>query len=430
VDGQDVPFTLSQQQLQPKIEGREYTVNFRITRRQFLQYCAASAAALGLSQTDLLKLEKAMATPQTGCSSPSLSVVYFDGQNCSGCQTSLLNRVINVTGGYYDADLINGGFGTGVSQGTPNDIGDLSVVNDVADLLVGDAVGTLVPAITPRALPWAGFNAGYVTLEFLHTVSAGAGDLSVDHLNSVVTTGAFVILMDGTVPTGSATNEKFCFVFDDPNNYTGYGPGSVTAADALRWMAPQALAMIAVGTCSSWGGVPAATRQITGAISLPAFLAQEGITTPCVRVPGCPPHPDWIVAPVAHALIGGIGALLTPGYLTTDGRPRDVYIGSNCDNGCRKAEAGFAQFLGQDGCLLYLGCKGASVISDCAARQKNTFDDGSVRNNWCVGNTSAVSTAGIGDARHPCQGCTESDFPDWGGLGLYGMCQDGTDKST
>ena len=33
----------------------------KISREQFLQYCTASAAALGLSQMDLLKLEKALA---------------------------------------------------------------------------------------------------------------------------------------------------------------------------------------------------------------------------------------------------------------------------------------------------------------------------------------------------------------------------------
>ncbi len=406
-------------------------MNISITRRQFLQYCAASAAALGLSQTDLLKLEKAMATPQTGCLHPTDPVIWLSGQNCSGCHTTILNRVVEVTGGYYDGDLY------GAPCGTPNDgVSDLNVVNDVADLLVGDALGALY-GISPRCLTWAPFPNGYVTLEWLTTVNAGAGDIMVDHLGAVVTGSKFLLLFDGSIPTGTATNEKFALAFDETaNNWTGLGAGtSVTCADALRWMfnSGNCSAALAIGSCSSWGGIPAAKRQKTGAVSLLDFAAQEGFNTtatgtPIVRVPGCPPHPDWIVAPVAHVLLNGgvpagVPSLLVPGYLTDDLRPSDVYYESNC-NHCRKPDAGFANCLGDDGCLMYLGCKGSSVTADCSSRQKNTFDDGTVRNNWCCGNTDAVPTPGVGDARHPCQGCTEEDFPDWTatGGGFYGIC--------
>ena len=65
-----------------------------ITRRKFLQYCVSAAAVLGLSQTDLLKLEKAL----TDCSSYGAPhVIWYEGQSCTGCPTSLLNR-INQTG--------------------------------------------------------------------------------------------------------------------------------------------------------------------------------------------------------------------------------------------------------------------------------------------------------------------------------------------
>jgi len=380
---------------------------------------------------DLLKLEKALATPQTGCSGHAPSVVWLTAQACSGCQTSLLNRVVNVTGGYYDNDLL-AGLGVGVSQGTPNDlVPELNVVNDAADLLVGDAVGALVPAITPRALSWAPFDNGYITLEWLTTVNAGAGDINTEHLKGIVDTGGFFLLVDGSVPM---TDERYCLVFDNvtysggevlPSGTTNTQMGgtyalgdSVTVADALRWMIPQAAAVINIGTCSSWGGIPAANRNKTGAISVGEFAANELLEPALgiINVPGCPPHPDWIVYPVAYYLIHAALPLMT-----SDGRPRATYIGANCDNGCLKAGAGIAECLGQDGCLINLGCKGASVISDCAARQKNTFDDGSLPNNWCCGNTAAMP--GIGDARHPCQGCTEPQFPDWPN-GFYGTCSD------
>jgi len=384
---------------------------------------------------DLLKLETALATPQTNCSGATPSVIWLTGQACSGCQTSLLNRVVNVTGGYYDDDLLTA-LGVGVSQGTPNDpVAELNYVNDVADLLIGDGVRALTGI--SRNLSWADdlggvgalptsnpFPNGFITLEWLTTVNAGAGDINTEHLKGIVDNnpGGFFLLVDGSVPT---TDERYCLVFDNVT-YSG-GPvlptsmgvplhASVTFADALRWMIPQAAAVINIGTCSSWGGIPAGKRNKTGAVSVGEFAANEELEPALgiINVPGCPPHPDWIIYPVAYYLINQALPLMT-----SDGRPKATYIGANCDNGCMKPGAGDAECLGQDGCLLNLGCKGAAVISDCAARQKNTFDDGSKPNNWCCGNTAEMP--GVGDARHPCQGCTESQFPDWEG-GFYGVC--------
>jgi hydrogenase small subunit len=426
-------------------------VNFNITRRQFLQYCTASAAALGLSQMDLLKLEKALATPQTGCSALSPSVIWLTGQACSGCPVSLLNRVIDVTGGYYDADMINALYGAGVPQGSAGDtVGELNAVNDAADLLVGDAVRALVPGLT-RGLPWAddvsgafpgslldayagAFPTGYVTLEWNTTVMASAGSVPVDHLKDVVT-GAhgllatpghpvFVLLVDGAVPT---TDEGYCMVFDDPNNYSGYkgvntpaaNPDSVTLANALRWIAPKAAAVISVGTCSSYGGVPAGKGNKTGATPVFKFLADNGITTPVINVPGCPPQPDWVVYTVAYFLIHTAGDLSSLGVPPLDtnvdpttgypkNRPKAVYGGPtlevNCDN-CPKKWMGGAEKLGDDGCTQDLGCKGSLARCLSPVRQWNRFDDGT-QNNWCRGG------GGVGDSRYVCHGCIEPAFPD------------------
>lgn len=463
-------------------------MNFNITRRQFLQYCAASAAALGLSQTDLLKLEKALAAPQTGCSSPTPSVIWLEGQNCSGCQTSLLNRMVDTGGtGYYDADLTNALYTNAlglppnpqapVLQGIANDpVGlTLNVVNDVVDLLVGDAVGALVPPVrAARGLAWADdndpvvpgtntFPGGYITLEFLHTINAGAGtgmtgnpgtdyNLMLDHIAPIVNGGLFVLLVDGTIPTGtsgggSIDNEKYCYVFDDPSNHSGYGPGSVTMADAMRWMAPQAAAIISVGTCASYGGIPAARRNKTGAKSVADFCRAEGIGTdfrtnrpagtgtPIINVAGCPPHPDWIVHPIAHLLVYLGGVVSLPGLVCdvdNYGRPLATYGHDNvfCDYDCPNVltqgvppKPGDpdtqAAFLGDNGCLGGFGCKGNSSFGDCPGRKKNVFDDGTV-NNWCIGaepnNYSQYPNRkpadNIAHGRHPCQGCIQPNFPD------------------
>jgi hydrogenase small subunit len=70
----------------------------KITRRQFLQYCTASAAALGLSQLDLLKLEKALAANVCGCEDFDVPhVIWMQGQSCGGCTLSILNRIRQTT---------------------------------------------------------------------------------------------------------------------------------------------------------------------------------------------------------------------------------------------------------------------------------------------------------------------------------------------
>jgi Ni,Fe-hydrogenase I small subunit len=445
-------------------------VKLNITRRQFLQYCTASAAALGLSQTDLLKLEKALATPQTGCGSPSLSVIWLSGQACSGCPVSLLNRIVQVAGGYYDADLLNPLYSAlapfpqpPVGQGAPTDVGcntfwqdcapELSVVNDVADLVVGDAVGALVPAITPRALAWAPFSAGYITVEWNATIMASAGDIPLAHMKTIADTTPFVLLLDGAVPVGGAVGgiparpkrEKYCYVFDNEVN-DGVGGvkiepslplGPTTVADALRWLGPKAAAAISVGTCASFGGIPAArntdlaNRFKTGAKDLQTFFNREGIATPVVKVPGCPPHPDWLVYPVAYFLIHG-----SLPALDFRQRPDKMYgdkafcskcahnLGATRTKGT-VASAGpnfEAAFLSDEGCLKAQGCKGEISFGDCPIRMKNVFDDGTA-NNWCVGgpgNPGGGGTHGwwnpvqnIADARHPCQGCIEPGFPDF-----------------
>jgi len=58
-----------------------------ITRRQFLKLCGVSAAAMGLSATDLVRLENLLASPQ------GPTVIWLQGSACTGCSVSFLNRL-------------------------------------------------------------------------------------------------------------------------------------------------------------------------------------------------------------------------------------------------------------------------------------------------------------------------------------------------
>ncbi len=59
----------------------------QISRRDFLKYCGLTAAALGLSSTELLRLEEALANP----SAPT--VLWLQGASCTGCSMSFLNYI-------------------------------------------------------------------------------------------------------------------------------------------------------------------------------------------------------------------------------------------------------------------------------------------------------------------------------------------------
>jgi hydrogenase small subunit len=466
-------------------------VNFNITRRQFLQYCAASAAALGLSQTDLLKLEKALATPATSCTAPSPSVIWLTSQACSGCPVSLLNRVVKLDGKYYDADMLNALYGT--SLPTPASIADstdpanygsvdgapinpLDVVNDVTDLVVGDAVRALVPGLT-RSLVWAddspgslnpgslldaydgAFPTGYATLEWNTTVMAAAGDIPVSHLRNIRNgggiLGVFLVIVDGAIPS---LDKDYCWVFDNDigggqrcirdsdavTNGVAAFTGSraitsnqpVSSTQALEWLAgaPGCLGVVAMGACSSYGGIPGGQGNKTGATSVHEYFNSQGITTPVINVPGCPPHPDWLVYPVAYMLAYSTpGSIVLP-TLDSHGRPQAVFSGStgaddktfctDCPNRPTQGQPTAAQELGEAGCVGGLGCKGPYTVGDCPIRGKNTADDGASMN-WCVGASGNSGVPGaptvthVGEARHVCQGCIDPRFPDWAELTTF-----------
>ncbi|UCC67781.1 MAG: hydrogenase small subunit [Armatimonadota bacterium] len=225
----------------------------------------------------------------------------------------------------------------------------------------------------------------HVSLRFQPTVMAAAGDAALEILAATeeVKEG-YVLVVEGAVPTGAG-------------GLFGYaakrGAQTTMHARALE-LAENALAIVALGTCSSYGGMHAAEPNPAGCVSIGEALSGAGIEKPVINVPGCPPHPDWFTGTVAHALLFGLPG---PDAVDTAGRPKRFYgrlVHDLCQRRGDFEAHKFAEAAGEPGCLYELGCKGPWTHADCPEREFN----GGV--NWCV------------KAGSPCQGCVEPFFPD------------------
>ena len=214
----------------------------------------------------------------------------------------------------------------------------------------------------------------YICLAFHQTLSAATGNQAVETVNKIISQGGHILIVEGTVPAGMPNACLF---------------GEETFADQLARAARQAKAVLAVGTCSSFGGIPAAENNPTGAVSVPVFLKSQGIAVPTIRVPGCPIHPDWLVGTVVHALKFGLPPM------DALGRPL-AYFSKSMHDQCPRftdyEREHFAKTFGEDGCLFKLGCAGPITYTDCNLR------------GWNGGVNSCIR------AGAPCIGCGGENF--------------------
>jgi hydrogenase small subunit len=165
--------------------------------------------------------------------------------------------------------------------------------------------------------------------------------------------------------------------------------GGHKAIDLVRECAADAAAVIAIGSCASWDGMPSTDPNPTGAASVGEVLGK-----PVVTIPGCPPNPYNFLSTVVHFLT--FGKLPEVDKL---GRPLFAYsrlIHENCERRPHFDAGRFAMEFGDDGhrkgyCLYKLGCKGPETYANCPSIGFGDAGEG----NWPVG------------CGHPCIGCTE-----------------------
>lgn len=173
----------------------------------------------------------------------------------------------------------------------------------------------------------------------------------------------------------------------------------IPSAEWITRLAPGAAAVIAIGTCATWGGVPAAYGNVTGAMSVMDYLGADyrsAFGLPVINVPGCAPLGDNFMETVAAILLflQGIGPLPEFDEL---GRPAWLFR-ETVHRGCTRAgfyeEGSFAEAYGDRQCLVEIGCWGPVV--NC-----NIVERGAINH---VG--GCMKAGGI------CIGCTMPGFPD------------------
>jgi len=226
-----------------------------------------------------------------------------------------------------------------------------------------------------------------VNLRFHATIMAGAGEPVIEVLEETAKEkkGGYILVVEGAIPTARGA------VYGAIGERDGK---PVTMEERVVEMARDALAVLAVGTCASFGGIPAAAPNPTGCKAVSKVLEDNGVSRPLVNIPGCPPHPDWFVGTVASIILNG---LPKAEELDDNLRPLAFYgklIHENCPRRAYFDEGKFAKKPGDEGCLYELGCKGPITYADCPLRRWNNGT------NWVIG------------AGAPCNGCTQPEFPD------------------
>jgi hydrogenase small subunit len=251
----------------------------------------------------------------------------------------------------------------------------ISVLNTVAPSIKNILIDEVIPGV-------------HISLKFQLNISAGSGDQVIKVLEDVgeQKQGEFLLIVDGVVST--ADGGIFCTIGER-------GEERIPVRQWVVELGKKALAVMALGTCSCFGGIPGARPNPSGVKKLMDIYKEEGVKTPLINVPGCPPHPDWFVGTLAKLLIAG---LPKPEDLDDWLRPKEFYgmlIHENCQRRAYFDEGKFAKHFGEPGCLYELGCKGPITYADCPLKQWNNGV------NWCI-------RAGMG-----CQGCTQPEFPDF-----------------
>ena len=221
-----------------------------------------------------------------------------------------------------------------------------------------------------------------ISLDYHETLNAGSGRQAEEALRKSMqeNKGKYILVVDGSIPVKDGG--IYCKI------------GGKTALSLLEEQGSQAAAVIAIGSCASWGGVPSADPNPTGATPVHEVFRSKGIKTPVVNIPGCPPNAYNFLSTVLYLL-----TFKKLPELDDQARPKFAYgriIHENCERRPHFDAGRFAMEFGDEGhrkgyCLYKLGCKGPETFNNCPTLLFNDVGSGA----WPVG------------TGHPCFGCSE-----------------------
>lgn len=216
-----------------------------------------------------------------------------------------------------------------------------------------------------------------ISLDYHETVMAAAGADAEAALEDAMKAnkGKYVLVVEGSIPTKD--NGKYLKI------------ANKWGIDYLKEVAKDAAAIVAIGSCASWGGVQSSGMNPTGSAGVDQIIKDK----PIVNIPGCPPNPYVTLGVVLQYAKSG-----TVPELDELKRPKFAYdrvIHESCPRRAAYDAGRFAETFGDEGhrkgyCLFKLGCKGPATHAPCATRHFNDVVDA-----WPIG---------IGA---PCFGCTE-----------------------
>lgn len=219
-----------------------------------------------------------------------------------------------------------------------------------------------------------------ISLDYHETLMAASGYQAEMSLKQAVADnfGKFILVVEGSIPTKQ--QGRYMQLAGRP------------ALEVLKDVGSKSAAVVAMGSCASWGGVPSADPNPTGACGVDTILTEK----PVVNIPGCPPNPYNLLAVVLeYAIMGRLPAL------DEFNRPKfafDRFIHDHCPRRAHFDAGRFAKEFGDEGhregwCLYKLGCKGPVTHASCSTRHFNEIPD--------------VWPIGVGA---PCVGCTEKNI--------------------
>ncbi len=211
----------------------------------------------------------------------------------------------------------------------------------------------------------------------------------------------YVIILEGSISDETVAHKAGGYWSGQGEEPWGAG-GELRTVSTDEWiarLAPGAAASIAIGTCATWGGIPAAHGNPTGAMSMMDFLGKDyrsALGVPVVNIPGCAPVGDNFTETVAAILyfLQGFGPLPEFDEL---GRPAWLFgetVHRHCVRGAYYEEGVFADEFGDKECLVEIGCWGPVVNCNITSRGAINHAGG------CMNSGGA------------CIGCTMPGFPD------------------